>query len=89
MVGEGEKQWGFLPIVHIQNVAQPYLYEGISDVEILVPLQDELNTRLSDRASRITFQTFKMYLAKGILRGLKRGLCRLAGCGVRIIRTRR
>ena len=66
LVGEGEKQWGFLPIVHIQNVAQPYLYEGISDVEILVPLQDELNTRLSDRASRITFQTFKMYLAKGI-----------------------
>ena len=31
-----------------------------------MPLQDELNTRLSDRASRITFQAFKMYLAKGI-----------------------
>jgi hypothetical protein len=29
-------------------------------------LQDELNTRLSDRASRITFQSFKMYLGKGI-----------------------
>jgi hypothetical protein len=29
-------------------------------------LQDELNTRLSDRASRITFQAFKMYLAKGL-----------------------
>jgi len=27
---------------------------------------DELNTRLSDRANRITFQSFKMYLAKGI-----------------------
>jgi hypothetical protein len=31
-----------------------------------MPLQDELNTRLSDRASRITFQSFKMYLGKGI-----------------------
>jgi len=29
-------------------------------------LQDELNTRLSDRASRLTMQAFKMYLAKGL-----------------------
>ncbi|HUT47547.1 MAG TPA: phage portal protein [Sedimentisphaerales bacterium] len=66
LVAEGRMPWGFLPIVHIQNIAQPYYYEGISDVEPLVPLQDELNTRLSDRASRITFQSFKMYLGKGI-----------------------
>jgi hypothetical protein len=66
LVGEGELPWGFLPAVHIQNIAQPYYYEGLSDVEPLIPLQDELNTRLSDRASRITFQSFKMYLGKGI-----------------------
>ena len=66
LVAEGELPWGFLPMVHIQNIAQPYYYEGLSDVESLIPLQDELNTRLSDRASRITFQAFKMYLGKGI-----------------------
>ncbi|MHC4115999.1 MAG: phage portal protein [Planctomycetota bacterium] len=66
LVAEGELPWGFLPVVHIQNIAQPYYYEGLSDVEPLVPLQDELNTRLSDRAGRITFQSFKMYLGKGI-----------------------
>jgi len=66
LVAEGELPWGFLPVVHIQNIAQPYYYEGISDVEPLIPLQDEINTRLSDRASRITFQSFKMYLGKGI-----------------------
>ncbi len=66
LVLEGEWPWGFLPAVHIQNIAQPYYYEGLSDVEPLIPLQDELNTRLSDRASRITFQSFKMYLGKGI-----------------------
>ena len=65
-VAEGRLTWGFLPVVHIQNIAQPYYYEGMSDVEPLIPLQDELNTRLSDRASRITFQSFKMYLGKGI-----------------------
>jgi hypothetical protein len=53
-------------VVHVQNLAQPFRYEGLSDVEPLVPLQDELNTRLSDRASRVTMQSFKMYLAKGI-----------------------
>ncbi len=66
LAAEGANILGVLPVVHIQNVAQPLFYEGISDVEPLIPLQDELNTRLSDRASRITFQAFKMYLAKGI-----------------------
>jgi len=66
LVAEGELPWGFLPVVHIQNTLQPFYYEGTSDVEAMIPLQDELNTRLSDRASRITFQSFKMYLGKGI-----------------------
>lgn len=66
LVGEGVNPLGVVPVVHIQNIAQPYYYEGLSDVEQLIGLQDELNTRLSDRANRITFQSFKMYLAKGI-----------------------
>ena len=53
-------------MVHIQNLSQPFYYEGLSDVEPLIPLQNELNTRLSDRANRVTFQSFKMYLGKGI-----------------------
>ena len=55
-----------LPVVHIQNIQQPFRYEGVSEVEPLIPLQDELNTRLSDRASRVTMQSFKMYIARGI-----------------------
>ncbi|MBY0307760.1 MAG: phage portal protein [Phycisphaerales bacterium] len=57
---------GAVPVAHIQNVAQPFVYSGLSEVEPLIPLQDELNTRLSDRAHRVTMQSFKMYLAKGI-----------------------
>ncbi|MFG0251873.1 MAG: phage portal protein, partial [Phycisphaerales bacterium JB038] len=57
---------GRLPVVHIQNLSQPYCYEGLSEVEPLNPLQDELNTRLSDRAHRVTMQSFQMYLGKGI-----------------------
>jgi len=66
LVSEGENPLGVVPVVHVQNIAQPYFYEGVSDVGQLMALQDELNTRLSDRASRITFGAFKMYLAKGI-----------------------
>lgn len=57
---------GRVPVVHVQNVSQPFRYGGLGEVEPLVPLQDELNTRLSDRASRVTMQSFKMYLAKGL-----------------------
>lgn len=53
------------PVVHIQNISQPFRFEGLSEVEPLIPLQNELNTRLSDRASRVTLQSFQMYLAKG------------------------
>ncbi len=66
LAAEGLNPWGVVPVVHIQNTALPYYYEGQSDVEPLVPLQDELNTRLSDRANRITMQAFRMYLAKCI-----------------------
>ena len=57
---------GRVPVVHVQNIAQPFEYSGQGEVEPLIPLQDELNTRLSDRANRVTLQSFRMYLAKGI-----------------------
>ena len=66
LITEGRNPLGQLPIVHIQNLALPGSYEGLSDVAPLIPLQDELNTRPSDRAHRVTYQAFKMYLGKGI-----------------------
>lgn len=57
---------GAVPVAHVQNVSQPFAYAGLSEVEPLIPLQDELNTRLSDRACRVTMQSFQMYLARGI-----------------------
>ncbi|HEY7087653.1 MAG TPA: phage portal protein, partial [Tepidisphaeraceae bacterium] len=66
LVDSGINSLGEIPLVHIQNLAVPFEYAGTSDVEVLIPLQDELNTRLSDRANRITMQSFKMYLGKCI-----------------------
>ncbi len=66
LVMETVNRLGRLPVVHIQNLSQPLYYEGLSDVEPLIPLQDELNTRISDRANRVTMQSFRMWLGKGI-----------------------
>ncbi len=66
LIEQGDNSLGRLPLVHIQNTADPLAYDGASDVEPLLPLQDELNTRLSDRANRITLTSFRMYLGKGI-----------------------
>ncbi|GIW74598.1 MAG: hypothetical protein KatS3mg103_1120 [Phycisphaerales bacterium] len=68
LVAEGPNRAspGRVPVVHIQNIPQPLCYAGLGEVEPLIPLQDQLNTRLSDRAARVTMQSFKMYLAKGI-----------------------
>jgi hypothetical protein len=66
LVAQGVNPLGTIPIVHIQNLPKHGSYSGLSDVEPLIPLQDELNTRLSDRANRVTYQSFKMYLGKGI-----------------------
>ena len=66
VVASGRNSLGEVPLVHIQNSAAALEYAGGSDVEPLIPLQDELNTRLSDRAHRITLQSFKMYLGKGV-----------------------
>jgi len=57
---------GRVPVVHIQNLSQPLSYTGVGEGEPLIGSQHELNTRLSDRAARVTMQSFKMYLAKGL-----------------------
>lgn len=66
LVDCGENALGIVPLVHVQNLARPFEYEGGSDVEPLMPLQDELNTRLSDRATRVALQSMKMYLGVAI-----------------------
>ena len=66
LVDSGDNPLGLVPLVHVQNIARPFEYEGGGDVEPLLPLQDELNTRLSDRATRVALQSAKMYLGVGI-----------------------
>jgi len=57
---------GQLPVARAVNSVGPEGEPAPGEVEPLIPMQDELNTRLSDRAYRVTLQSFKMLLAKGL-----------------------
>jgi hypothetical protein len=84
LVDEGPNPLGLVPLVRYQNAADPAAGTrvgpggagggdaGLGDVEPLLGLQDELNTRLSDRAFRVTMSSFRMYLGKGIDDFIKR-----------------
>jgi hypothetical protein len=78
LIHEGENLLGVVPFVRYENAPDPaagtrvgsagsaLVDAGLGDVEPLVGLQDELNTRLSDRAFRVTISCFRMYLGRGI-----------------------
>jgi hypothetical protein len=72
LADEGDNPLGFVPLVPLINQFNPPSPDdpcpqpGLSEVEPLLGLQDELNTRLSDRATRVTLQCFRMYLAKNV-----------------------
>jgi hypothetical protein len=66
LVAQGTHILGRVPVVHIRNSSEWRCYSGASDVEALIPIQDELNTRMSDRAHRIAMQSFRMYVGVGI-----------------------
>jgi hypothetical protein len=75
---EGPNLLGFVPFFRYENQPDPAagtrvgpagsgaVDTGFSDIEPLIALQDELNTRLSDRAYRVTMTSFQMYLGRGI-----------------------
>ncbi len=84
LTDEGENALGVVPFMRYENAPDPAagtvagnlgsgaVDAGIGDVEPLVGMQDELNTRLSDRAYRVTMSSFRMFLGKGIEDFIKR-----------------
>jgi hypothetical protein len=76
--GSGQYALGFVPFVRYVNGGEAAAGSrvgpagsgavdvGAGDVEPLIGLQDELNTRLSDRAYRVTMTSFRMWLGRGI-----------------------
>ncbi|MCL2648126.1 MAG: phage portal protein [Phycisphaerales bacterium] len=78
LVEEGANALGVVPFVRYVNgqdvaagtrvgpAGSRAVDVGEGEVEPLIGLQDELNTRLSDRAYRVTMTSFRMWLGRGI-----------------------
>jgi len=55
-----------LPVVHKQHKPVRGAYAGTGVIGPLIPMQDELNIRLSDRSNKITYQSHQQYLGKRV-----------------------
>jgi hypothetical protein len=58
--------YGFIPFVHIPNARPANEFWGVSDLKDMVPLNRELNERMSDMADVIRFHSDPPVIFKGV-----------------------
>ena len=66
VVVDGPNPYGFIPFVHIANLAPPGSPWGQSDLVDLVPLNRELDERMSDQADLIRYHADPPVVFKGV-----------------------
>jgi hypothetical protein len=57
---------GQVPIVAIENMAQTHVWGGISDMEMLIPLQDQINTLQKNMMVASEYQAFRQRIILGV-----------------------
>jgi len=65
-VHEGPNPYGFIPFVHIPNLQPPNSPWGVSDLVDLIPLNRELNERMSDQADVIRYHADPPVVFRGV-----------------------
>lgn len=65
-VTRGPNPYGFIPFVHIPNVRPANEFWGVSDLRDVIPLNRELNERMSDMADVIRFHSDPPVIFKGV-----------------------
>jgi len=63
----GANPYGFIPFVHIPNVRPANEFWGVSDLRDVIPLNRELNERMSDMADVIRFHSDPPVIFKGVM----------------------
>lgn len=58
--------YGFIPFVHIPNARPANEFWGVSDLQAVIPLNRELNERMSDMADVIHFHSDPPVIFKGV-----------------------
>jgi hypothetical protein len=65
-VHEGPNPYGFIPFVHVPNLQPPNSPWGVSDLVDLIPLNRELNERMSDQADVIRYHADPPVVFRGV-----------------------
>ena len=65
-VVEGPNPYGFVPYLHVPNLAPPNSPWGVSDLEDVIPLNRELERRMSDQADVIRYHADPPVIFKGV-----------------------
>lgn len=63
---EGPNPYGFIPFVHVANLQPPNSAWGVSDLLDLIPLNRELDERISDQADVIRYHADPPVVFKGV-----------------------
>jgi hypothetical protein len=66
VVREGPNPYGFIPFVHVANLQPPNSFWGESDLTHLIPLNRELDERMSDQADLIRYHADPPIVFRGI-----------------------
>jgi hypothetical protein len=65
-VYEGPNPFGFIPFIHVANLQPPNSSWGVSDLVDLVPLNRELDERMSDQADVIHYHADPPVVFRGV-----------------------
>jgi hypothetical protein len=62
----GPNPYGFIPFVHVPNMQPPNQFWGVSDLADVIPINRELNERISDQADTIRYHANPPVIFRGV-----------------------
>jgi hypothetical protein len=66
VVRRGPNPYGFIPFVHVPNLQPPNQFWGVSDLVDVIPINRELNERISDQADIIRYHADPPIIFRGV-----------------------
>lgn len=80
LINQGPNPYGVIPIVHIRNIDLLVSHFGVSDIEDVIPLNKEINLKMSDNSEIIDYHSAPVTLVYGAkVNQLERGANKIWG----------
>lgn len=80
LIDSGENIYGEIPIVHIRNIEIATSYYGVSDIEDVIPINQEINFKMSNNSEIIDYHSAPVTVITGAkVSNLERGVNKVWG----------